>query len=157
MIGPGSDKKIKRHKHHHYISRERWLWLKSWQNENHPSRSGDGPDHGHWVRETKDWPPHEIAKTPVWEITEFKLQSCCWKGTSIWIYFCRPLICLWQCWLPTWSPFFASYLSFLNTGWLRTLRFLSLLTQGNEMNGMNVWCAVFQFVYIFPWPYQYRL
>ena len=29
---------------------------------------------------------------------------------------------------------------------------LSLLSQGNEMNRMNVWCAVFQFVYIFPWP-----
>ena len=49
-------------------------------------------------------------------------------------------------------PFYAVYLSFFNTGWLRTLRFLSLLTQGNEMNGMNVWCAVFQFVYVFPWP-----
>ena len=47
-------------------------------------------------------------------------------------------------------PFYVAYRSFLNTGWLRTLRFLSLLTQGNEMNGMNVWCAVFQFVYIFP-------
>ena len=51
-------------------------------------------------------------------------------------------------------PFYAAYLSFFNTGWLRTLRFLSLLTQGNEMNGMNVWCAVFQFVYIFPWPFN---
>ena len=54
-------------------------------------------------------------------------------------------------------PFYVAYLSFLNTGWLHTLRFLSLLTQGNEMNGMNVWCAFFQFVYIFPWPFQYRL
>ena len=96
----------------------------------------------------KLWICHTITKTlsqfwPISNLTIFRLMNECGSKMS------------WRLTILTgnWIPFL-SCVSIYPQYWTAAYTgALSSLSQGNEMNRMNVVCC-FQFIYIFPWPFN---